>query len=133
MRTLICLFLLAGAASADDTSLYESLDGVKIGRVFLSPERRLQLDANRGKTQAAAPGRSQSSVARKPVNDDAVGYIISGAGKSRVWKGGEFRAAETQQVDSLTFPSAIRVHKSEPDGDDETEVKDRQQADDSRP
>ncbi len=105
---LCCGLPLTGAALAEETAVYESLDDVEVGRVFLSPQQRERLDQRRGKPEVRAtnPGRTAAVSKKWP---DAAGYIVSSSGESRVWSNGDFVAAE--KVSDVRFPGDVRVRR----------------------
>lgn len=91
-------------AAADDIDVYESLTDITIGRVFLSPEQRLRLDGMRGKTPSVTSADRGKS--RQP-NTRAAGYIVSSAGKLKVWSNGDFVASDDRG--QMRFPGDVRV------------------------
>ena len=101
----IILSLVVCPALADDTvEIYESLDDVQLGRIFMSPDDRARLDARRAVSRSAPRIAQQAddtnteptvTVPRKP----AAGYIKSGSRKPLVWTNGEFQRAESSAVE----------------------------------
>jgi len=115
-KTLAVSLALVGclsttSVSAHEDGIYESLGHIPIGRVFLSPGERDQLDSIRmtGPKRASdvAPRVSQSA---RPKNNKAAGYIISNSGTARVWKNGDFVAVATPNV---RFPGEIDVARKQ--------------------
>jgi len=98
-------------AVAHETGIYESLDHIHIGRVFLSPTERVNLDANRNVvvTDAMTVGTTDGP---KPEKDDglAAGYIVSSSGETRVWRDGDFVTAEVPA--SIRFPGDVEVTRN---------------------
>ena len=107
--------LLSAAAVAEETGVYESLDDVIVGRVFLSPEQRERLDQRRGKAPAPGPTSGVASGKPKKKMPDAAGYIVSSSGESRVWSNGDFVVAD--EVSNVRFPGDVPVTR-EPASDD---------------
>lgn len=106
--------------AAHESGIYESLEHIHIGRVFLSPPERLHLDKNRNVTSPGT-GESRTGVANKGAvrNDRAAGYIVSGSGRVRVWKDGDF--VVTDAPSSNRFPGDVKVTRTAdkiPDSDD---------------
>lgn len=122
-RVLLLLSLVASPVLAGDPdSIYESLDDVRLGRVFMSPQDRARLDARRTvnntsqeKLQPADPD-TRFGVAKPPK--PAAGYIKSGNRKPLVWTDGAFRRAEPSAVEQWSFPGTIRIGSSAVNADD---------------
>ena len=138
---LIVHLLLAGplVSVADDT-VYESLYGVKIGRVFLSQDQREILDARRlSGPPTAAKGTTTSSAAGAQSRDvAAAGYIVGRNGRSKIWSGGDFVEAGKASPRSMTFPGDVKItrHVVAESSDDaadpspDTDEHDRERGDD---
>lgn len=114
--TLFTIMLIAPAAVAAD-DLYESLDNVRLGRLFLSPAERQTLEARRGDAayyEGVNNDGSESGPAavvespRRP----AAGYIVAGTGRPLVWVDGAFRRADASTVARLKFPGVVQIEKS---------------------
>ncbi len=105
---LCCGLPLTVAALAEETAIYESLDDVEVGRVFLSPEQRDRLDQRRGKPEVRVTNRGPAAAVSKTW-PDAAGYIVSGNGESRVWSNGDFVAAD--KVSDVRFPGDVRIRR----------------------
>lgn len=102
---------LFGRATAQDNGVYESLEHIHIGRVFLSPSERLYLDENRGvRASVVANTGNSSSRAATVKSNRAAGYIVSSSGRVRVWKDGDFVAAKIP--DSIRFPGDVKVTRT---------------------
>lgn len=102
----------ASAAVADDEAFYESLPDVAIGKVFFSPLQRARLDQRRG--GGAGPrvaATNSANVARKKLNKDAAGFIVSSKGESKVYTNGEFVAV--RPGDSVDFPGTVKIVRGE--------------------
>lgn len=95
-------------AGAHETGIYEALEHIHIGRVFLSPPERLDLDKNRNVTPSAMASSSAGGDQKAATdNSRAAGYIVSGSGRARVWKDGDFVAADVPR--SIRFPGDVKV------------------------
>lgn len=103
--------LAVGVTSAEEEmQVYESLDKVLIGRVFLSPEQRDRLDDRRGKvTPVAASAVVSATRPRANKSPNAAGYILRSGGPSRVWANGNFVAVD--DVSKVKFPGDIEVRR----------------------
>lgn len=95
---------------AHEGGVYESLEHIHIGRVFLSPAERASLDKHRRVPKPVAAVRSTVQTAAPARNSNAAGYIVSGSGRAHVWKDGDFVA--TQVPDSLRFPGDVKVTRT---------------------
>ena len=117
-----CLLLLAGTCLAADESIYESYDGVVIGRVFLSQVERDRLDVRRSQPNAAAAveAPSEETASVEPKRQKPAGYIIGRNGRAKIWRAGEF--IHSADATSRTFPGDVFIKKhvtrhAEPDDD----------------
>ena len=110
---LLCVLLLPAAAVADDSSVYESLSGVHIGRVFLSPAERATLDARRerGSDAAGAAAGDDTGKSAPARAAQSAGYIIGRDGESKVWKNGDFVASGG--AEAVKFPGAVDITRHE--------------------
>ena len=114
-RLLILTVLLCSSAHADTSDVYETIAGVSIGRVFLTPEERRLLDAARTRSPQA---ESRSTVSSgEPVDPEpstnASGYILISSGKSRLWRDGDF--VETAVTPTRRFPGDVRIIRHRPE------------------
>lgn len=112
MPRRLIIVLLAGFAmtpsAADQDAVYESLDHIPIGRIFLTPAERARLDSMRGREPIPSGTRRLTDNVREPVpGNDAAGYIVSDSGTTRVWKNGDFVA--TGSVRDVQFPGLVPV------------------------
>jgi len=105
---LTIMFPLAGAA--DDSFVYESFSGVKIGRVFLSQSQRETLDARRllGPQEGGASGEQSVDPASGPRRLPSAGFIIGRNGHSKIWRDGDF-VDSGGAARSMTFPGDVRI------------------------
>ncbi|MCG8378115.1 MAG: hypothetical protein MI865_01430 [Proteobacteria bacterium] len=118
----VCIGLsLAVTTNAEESAVYESVDDITIGRVFLTPEQRRWLDANRGSRARASGFRESGSDDKKELADEnAAGYIIDSSGKSRAWSGSDFVKATSRQISEIRFPGDVRIvrHAADPEQPD---------------
>ncbi len=110
-------------ALADEqaSSIYESLDGIRIGRVFLSPGERKQLDSVRHLKPGpvGAPSAAEDAAA-EPEPEEPRGYgFIQVHGKApRVFKDGDFVSAPDVGGDVDAMPPGVFVrHEDAPAAD----------------
>lgn len=112
MRSLLIMLLLFSASvAADDSSVYETITHVSIGRVFLTPDERRRLDAAR---KQGLPSASMSGTAAGDSNEaetpsNAAGYIVSSNGKARRWLNGDFVEAQNSPTSSTRFPGDVKI------------------------
>ncbi len=123
LNALLIAGFLATPTVAQAEGVYESLDRIPIGRVFLSAEERARLDELRGKgpiesTSPQPAGRTPASAS----NENAAGFIVSDSGTTRVWKNGDFVA--TASASDVRFPGYVRVasRPAPADNNDKDEV-----------
>ena len=113
-RLLILTVLFFTAAHADTSDVYESIAGVSIGRVFLTPEERRLLDVERThspQTESRSTVSSSETVDPEP-STNASGYILNSSGKSRLWRDGDF--VETAVTPTERFPGDVRIIRHSP-------------------
>ena len=100
-------------AAADDVAIYETISGVSIGRVFLTPVERRLLDATRKQVPQSAT--YEGTAAADPQEDEApshaAGYIVSSSGKARRWLNGDFVEAQNSPASSTRFPGDVKITK----------------------
>ena len=97
-------------AGAHEEGIYESLEHIHLGRVFLSPEERAYLDRHRGVRAPVAANSGTRQNSSSASNSDAAGYIVSSSGHARIWKDGDFVSAK--MPDSLRFPGDVKVTRT---------------------
>jgi len=100
-------------ALADLPAPYERLGESYIGRVFLSPAERANLDRQRrgrpaNKTNADSPRVSASQPVPAKTSSKPAGYIIIGSGGIRHWQNGDFVAAGATAT-ALSFPGEVKI------------------------
>ena len=97
-----------GSREPVDRPIYESIDGVVIGRVFLSPAERTRLDAARrgSPEQAERPATDVASA----VTSTAAGYIRVGGKAPAVFRDGRFVRAGDRPLPEPETPGLIRRH-----------------------
>lgn len=125
---VLTLILLPSLLFAEEAPVYESLDSVRIGPVFLTPEQRRWLDARRGEApddgsiaqdNEASEQSENSGHKRKPA-----GFIISSNGKRSQWNAGDFERTTATTVSEMSFPDDVTIIRhsrpgTQPDDDDE--------------
>lgn len=112
MRGLLILVIACiTPAYADDAGVYETLVGVSIGRVFLSPQERRLLDAQRknGPPTASLAEPPADDVAEAEPPSNASGYIVSSSGKSRRWLDGNFVESQVTPTRNTRFPGDVQI------------------------
>jgi len=101
--------------------VYESIDEIVVGRVFLGRAERERLDRLRGRIDAApAAGVPAPAAAEDPVR--GAGYIKKDSGPLRIWRDGDFVSAGPAAAGEPTFPGEVRIvrHPAPADaGDDQ--------------
>ena len=124
MRTLLCALLLvsvAGTAVADPVSVYESIDDVSIGPLFLTPAERRWLDARRNTPDAPelrVMTELESSVAAEPAAPKAspAGFIIRSDGAGQRWSNGDFVSSRGTPVRAMKFPGEVELVRHDDGG-----------------
>lgn len=109
--TGILLTVLAAPAFADNGLVYESYEGVTIGRVFLSPAEREYLDARRHlkpEPAGADPG-PESTMDDGQKAPPPAGFIIGPNGKSKIWKEGDFVDSAASSMRTMAFPGDVEI------------------------
>ena len=133
MRPLIVLLVLASLpAFADESSVYESVDDISIGRVFLTPGERRWLDANRHLAPQDAAGPSAASA--ESEEDDGpqavpAGFIINSSGEAVRYRNGDF-APSAASPQSMRFPDDVEIRRHEPRHEADAEEPDDETVDD---
>ena len=120
-RSLAILAMLAASTvvAAEDSAVYETISGVKIGRVFLTPGDRERLDDQRlnpPTVDVAGESPTEGAVDSKRSIASA-GYIISSSGRARVWHDGDFVESARRAPHSMRFPGDVKVTRSVPEDD----------------
>lgn len=112
-RTLaaVLLSLLSCVAVAEQNLIYESISGVRIGRVFLSQPDRDRLDAQRlaGPQTAGPDAGAPADATEQPTSAASAGYIIGRNGRSQVWQAGDFVDAVRNPARSMSFPGDVKI------------------------
>lgn len=117
---LVFVLMADSEALADEpeSRIYESLDGIRIGRVFLSPNEREQLDAVRHLKPGPVDAPSTADGATsEPEPEPPRGYgFIKVHGKAlRVFKDGDFVSATSVSDDVDAMPPGVFVrHEDAP-------------------
>ena len=134
MRAMIAtvLVLLALPAGADESAVYESIDDLAIGPVFLTPGERRWLDANRhlapqdvsGPTNASAEAGDDSDEPAEPA-----GFIINSSGQARRYSDGDFSLSHSSPS-SMRFPDDVEIRRHVAERETDAEGTDDETADD---
>lgn len=125
---ILMLLSISAAAPAEESAVYESFSGVKIGRVFLAPRDRDRLDERRlnPPAEGTAAGTGAEGAAPKARVPAAAGYIISSSGRARVWRNGDFIESTRQTPQRMAFPGDVKVTRIVPDEADQASDKEDQ-------
>jgi hypothetical protein len=121
---IICLASLAAADAPDSfepAAVYESIDDVVIGRVFLSPAERKQLDAVRHlpeHTSSAVTDATAAAPAAASAKPKGFGYIQVKGKAARVFRNGDFVAAEPGTRDVTAVTDGVIIRHEEDAGSD---------------
>lgn len=120
---ITCLAPLAEADAPDAVTkpaVYESIDDIAIGRVFLSPAERQQLDAIRHLTADAASGPADTAAASTATSTapEGFGYIRAQGKAARVFKDGDFIAAAPGERVLTAVPDGVIVRHKDGAGDE---------------
>ena len=124
MRLRPCLLLLVcfgGMAGADPASVYESIDDVSIGPLFLTPAERRWLDARRNAPVVPQP-KAEAEVELGPTQEPAepkvspAGFIIRSDGAGQRWSNGDFVSSQDAAVSTMKFPGEVDLIRHD-DGD----------------
>ena len=117
--SLLCSVLMPAQASAGD--LFELHHESLLGRVFMSPAERWQLDRTRhlepitDETVLSATD-TQPEASRAPR--DAMGFFIRRGGVPSAWQDGGFRKVDdSSELTSLRVPENVKItrHRELPD------------------
>ncbi len=118
MRIIIAcsMLLLAMPALSDDSAVYESIDDLAIGTVFLTPGERRWLDANRHLVpQDAASQSAESAEAEEDTEaSQPAGFIINSSGQARRYRNGDFSLSSVAP-DSMRFPDDVEIRRHVPE------------------
>ena len=139
MRYAIAIVLLALAvpAVADELDIYESIDDVTIGRVFLTPAERRWLDANRNVLVRERPVRrwrvddAPSGEEPAPASDPPAGFIINSSGAESRWSRGDFVDVDGRSVRSMQFPGDVNITRHDVPRTSEAEEREEPEDDES--
>ena len=112
---LSILCLLPASANAGETDVYESMRDVSIGRVFLSPAERRDLDVRRANPDTGPPtGSSPSDIEKAEPETEPAGYIVRGNSEPRYWRDGNFVETGRPAPRTLEFPGDVTVVRHTP-------------------
>ena len=121
--TLMLVGFVTTPSAAHEDGVYEGLDHIPIGRIFLTPEQRASLDKVRGKGPVrSSSARPAGSPRARVANKDAAGFIVSDSGTTRVWKNGDFVA--TASASNVRFPGQVRVASQAAPQDSDADAED---------
>lgn len=111
---ILLLVLVAAPAAAEDLQVYESIDRLSIGRVFLRPVDRAALDRRRHEPKQSEPAATASSrpAEPRPSADRPAGYIENSSGRRSNWRGGDF--VSDSGATQSRFPGDVPVERHEP-------------------
>lgn len=111
MLALLPLQSFAGEEDLREISVYETMAGVSIGRVFLSPAERKILDVKRANPPRAAvtTGQNASDTGESSTAAPAAGYIINSSGRARFWMNGGFVESGESSPAALKFPGDVKI------------------------
>ena len=114
MRAIIVfsLLLLAMPAVSDDSAVYESIDDLPIGTVFLTPGERRWLDANRHLAPQETTSQSTESAETEEDAEESqpAGFIINSSGQARRYRNGDFSPSSVSP-DSMRFPDDVEIRR----------------------
>lgn len=132
-KTLLLLSLIGSQAVADEAEIYESVDDISIGRVFLTPGQRNLLDVERLRPRPSAEQSHHSESDKQPSSQapSPAGYIISSRGTQSSWAEGAFSESNRKALRTMTFPGDVRIVRHGTDGatrSADDEAKDRESA-----
>ena len=120
MLIACCALPLIGGADERPAGVYESLDAVRIGRVFLSAEQRQELDARRGLDPAAASSSSTEAATTEAAKAPTSKGFIRAEGKpTRVFRDGDF--VRTDGRNPVRFSTEGTIRRHQPAANDESE------------
>ena len=127
--SLFVVIAWSATAAADDDAIYESMEGISIGRVFLSPQERALLDRQRhSPPQDVAAAPDAAAAPDEAVADvGPAGYIVGRSGAARYWRDGDFVESLAAPPATMAFPGDVRIIRrvesgaSTPDADTESE------------
>jgi len=119
----VCLILLLTSIGCSpavaETDVYESLDDVTIGRVFLAPYQRSFLDSRPAQVVRAPKPAAVQPMKTPRRQPKSSGYIISSGGKSRVWSKHGFVSTEVSP--DMRFPGDVVIRRKDPEAANDSE------------
>lgn len=117
------LVAIACTAGAEPADIYESVDDIAIGRVFLTQAERRKLDERRTGPDHATTAKRNPAVTTRDEAARAAGYIINSRGSRKAWSGDDFVDASQVDTGTMRFPGDVPVvrHAPVPQSDDDGE------------
>lgn len=124
----ICLTVFACCLApvfcfADQPGVYESIDDIAIGRVFLTSAQRNWLDLHRHDVPIEASVAPANEIVPK-INKPAIspaGYIIKSDGSRRHWSNGDFVTSNNAALVEMKFPGDIKIVRHSAENETESE------------
>mgnify|MGYP001547971488 CR=1 FL=1 len=114
--TLVAAICATTVTNADESLRPASSSGtIDLGRVFMSPAERQELDRLRkvAPTQMSGQGSQTGKQlpAAKPENDKAraAGYIVPSSGSPYRWRDGDFQRTTRSDIDSSRLPGGVSI------------------------
>lgn len=108
----VCSVLMAMQAWASDEDQFEIHADSMLGRVFMTPGERWELDRKRLSPPAARDGTAAtpSKPDSPPPTREAMGYIVPHQGLPSAWQDGDFRRISDGRDPALiSFPPGVRI------------------------
>jgi len=105
--------IVSWSAQAGEPGIYESMADIDIGRVFLTPLQRDQLDVQRLRTESGLPSLAAAGAKKPPDRDSktAAGYITSSRGTYHEWSGNDFVVSQRPLPETRIFPGDVDVQR----------------------
>lgn len=107
---------------AEQSDVYESIDEIAIGRVFLTSAQRNWLDLHRHDVPVDSGVTPTEAVVPK-VAEPAVspaGYIIKSDGTQQRWSDGDFVSSNRMKLAEMKFPGDIKIIRHTTDNEAES-------------
>lgn len=113
---------------AEESPVYESFDGITIGRVFLTQRERELLDVRRLQTprQVERSNEQTSGAVQSETTRPSAGYIIGRDGRPKTWKDGDFVDSGSRSSSAMSFPGDVKITRHVSLADDDNDDSDQQ-------